>query len=101
MSLTMREIDSFIDTTILRLASESGRTTSDFYVDLRAYQQRITQNLVTQCTDICASRGLSAERSGDGLMIHVDLDRCVFTSTQSANYATALAYTRRMHGNHL
>lgn len=97
----MREIDNFIDTTIVRLSGETGRFTSDFYVDLREYQQRITQNLVAQCIALCESRGLSAQRSGDGLKVHVDLNQCVFNSSQSTDFARALAYTRQFYGNHL
>lgn len=45
MSLTMQQLDFFIDTTINRLSSEAGVTRSSFYVNLRDFQQRITQNL--------------------------------------------------------
>ena len=99
MSITMQQIDNFIDTTINRLASESGTTTSTFYVDLRSFQQRITQNLVNQCMEICASRGLHAERRGDGLVITVNLNSCFLNPSQSSAYNTALAYTRAVHGN--
>lgn len=101
MSLSMRDIDGFIDNAITRLASESGSTRSTYYVDLRSYQQRITQNLVEQCTTICNSRGLKAERSGDGLMVTVDLHSCFFNPVQARAYEMALNYTRTMHGNHL
>lgn len=101
MSLTMQQVDNFIDTTINRLASESGFTSSSFYVDLRSFQQRITQNLVNQCMDICASRGLHAERKGDGLVVTVNLNSCFLNPSQSIAYNTALAYTRAVHGNHL
>lgn len=101
MSLTMQQIDSFIDTTINRLAGESGTTNSSFYVDLRSFQQRITQNLVAQCIALCASRGLHAERNGDGLVITVNLNSCFLNPSQSVAYNTALAYTRNVHANHL
>jgi hypothetical protein len=97
----MREIDDFIDTTIMRLSSEQGTTRSQFYVDLRDYQQRVTQNLVDQCIDTCTSRGLQAHRSGDGLFIVVDLHTCVFNSNQARTYQGALSYTRQIHGNQL
>jgi len=101
MSLTMQQLDSFIDTTINRLSSHAGTTRSSFYVNLRELQQRITQNLVDNCVELCRTRGLRAERSGDGLTIHVDLDTCLLNIQQSAAYNLALAYTRNMHGNHL
>jgi hypothetical protein len=100
MSLTMQQVDSFIDTTINRLSSESGTTQSSFYVDLRSFQQRITQNLVAQCVALCASRGLHAERNGDGLVVTVNLNSCFLSPSQSVAYNTALAYTRNVHGNH-
>jgi hypothetical protein len=99
MAITMQQLDNFIDTTINRLASESGTTTSSFYVDLRAFQQRITQNLVNQCMEICESRGLYAERRGDGLVITVNLNSCFLSPNQSSAYNAALAYTRVVHGN--
>lgn len=99
MSLTMQQLDSFIDTTINRMSGESGSTRSSFYVDLRAFQQRITQNLVDQCIQLCQTRGLSAERNGDGLVVTVDLNSCFLNVQQSALYNAALAYTRQVHGN--
>jgi len=79
----------------------AGITRSSFYVDLRSLQQRITQNLVDSCIQMCSSRGLYAERSGDGLVVTVDLNTCLLNGQQSALYNTALAYTRQVHGNHL
>lgn len=101
MSLTMYQIDGFIDTAINRLSSEAGSTVSHFYVDLRSYQQRITQNLVDQCVSVCLSRGLLAERQGDGLTVTVNLNTCFLNPNQALAYNTALAYTRTVHGNHL
>lgn len=101
MSLNMREVDDFIDATISRLSSEDGTTRSNFYVDLRSYQQRVTQNLIDQCTDTCTSRGLSVRRNGDGLVITVDLHTCFFNPGQAKAYQLALNYTRSAHGNHL
>lgn len=101
MSLTMQQLDFFIDTTINRLSSEAGVTRSSFYVNLRDFQQRITQNLVDNCIQLCSARGLDAERNGDGLMVHVDLNTCFLNAQQSASYNAALAYTRHIHGNHL
>jgi hypothetical protein len=99
MSLTMTQIDSFIDTSISRLSSEAAPTRSSFYVNLRDFQQRITQNLVDQCQELCASRGLYAERQGDGLVVTVDLSSCYLNHAQSMAYNSALAYTRSYHGN--
>lgn len=101
MSLTMQQLDAFIDTTINRLSSEAGTTRSSFYVNLRDLQQRITQNLVDNCIQLCHSRGLHAERNGDGLMVHVDLNTCFLNVHQAAAYNAALIYTRSLHGNHL
>lgn len=101
MSVTMAQLDSMIDSTINRLASEQGTTRSTFHIDLRAIQQRITQKLVDQTTSFCATRGLRAERMGDSLIVTVDLNTCFLSPAQSAAYNTALAYTRTVHGNHL
>ncbi|ATG93104.1 hypothetical protein QRO08_09700 [Paracidovorax citrulli] len=99
MSLTMHQLDDFIDTTINRMSGESGVKTGRFYVELRSLQQRVTQNLVDQCIALCARRGLQAERDGDGLIVHVNLDTCALNPQQSAAYNVALNYTRRIHGN--
>lgn len=102
MTLTMREIDDFIETAINRLSSEAGAMNSNFYVDLRgASRQRITQSYVDQCINLCASRGISAERSGDGLHIHVDLNSCYLNSNQSMLFNAAINYARSIHGNNL
>lgn len=102
MSLSMQQIDNFIETAINRLSSEAGTMSSNFYVDLRdANRQRITQSYVDQCINLCNSRGIRAERSGDGLFIHVDLQSCYLNSSQSELFNTAINYTRSMHGNHL
>lgn len=101
MPLTMREVDSFIETALTRLASETGQTRSSFYVDLRSMQTRITQSLVDQCVDICESRNLSVTRVGDGLNVTVDLNTCYFNAFQAQKHELALQYTRSMHGNHI
>lgn len=101
MSITMREIDNMIDAAINRLAGENGSKVSNFFVDLRDYQKRITQNLITQCIDACHSRGLNAERHGDGLSITVHLDHCSLNPRQAVAFSTALNYTRAIHGNHI
>lgn len=101
MSISMAQIDSFIDTTINRFSSEGGESIGKFYVDLRSLQQRITQNLVDQCIEICESRGLKAERRGDGLIITVNLNTCYLNPSQSLNFNAALNYTRTVHGNNL
>lgn len=101
MSLTMRQIDDFIDAALDRLSGAQGVTVSCFYVDLRSYQQRITPKLVEQCVRICESRGLGAERDGDGLHVTVDLDTCFLNPSQAVIYRTALAFTRSQYGNHL
>lgn len=97
----MGQLDCFIDAAINRLSGDQGSTVSNFYVDLRSFQQRITQNLVDQCVSICQLRGLFAERHGDGLSITVDLQRCSLNPTQAAAYSLACSYTRIVHGNHL
>lgn len=102
MSLSMVQIDNFIETAINRLSSDVGSMSSNFYVDLRdSERQRITQSFVEQCIALCNSRGIKAERNGDGLLIHVDLQSCYLNARQSALFNTALSYTRSMHGNHL
>ncbi len=97
--LVMSQLDTFIDTAIARMSRESGSSRSNFYVDLRSMQQRITKNLVDDCVRLCASRNLAAERVGDGLSVTVDLDTCALNPQQSAAYNLALAYTRHVHGN--
>ena len=101
MSVTMRQIDNFIDAAIDRLSGEEGVSISRFYVDLRDYQQRITPKLVEQCVAVCESRGLSAERQGDGLHIVVNLNSCLMNENQAVAYRTALAFTRIQHGNYV
>jgi len=104
MSMTMQQIDTCIDTTINRLSSESGRMNSNFYLDLRDIypdRQRITDKLVAQAIDLCQSRGVHAERSGDGLTMVVDLHRCYLNPRQAADFNAALDYTRTVHGNQL
>lgn len=97
----MREIDEFIDTGINRLSGPQGQLTSNFYVDLRSYQTRITQNLENHCISLCNSRGITAQRIGDGLSITVDLNSCFLNSAQAQAYNIALSYTRNVHGNML
>lgn len=78
--------------------------TSNFYLDLRDIypdRQRITDKLVAQAIDLCQSRGIQADRSGDGLTIVVDLYRCYLNPRQAADFNTALDYTRTVHGNQL
>lgn len=104
MSITMKQLDTCIDTTINRLSSESGRMQSNFYLDLRDSnpdRQRITDKLVAQSIDLCQSRGIYAERSGDGLMITIDLHRCFLNPRQAEDFNVALDYTRSVHGNQL
>ena len=101
MSLTMQQLDVFIDTAINRLSSEQGTIVSTFYVDLRAFQSRITTKLVDGCIAMCEARGLSAQRVGDGLSVTVNLNSCVLNPGQAASYNLALAYTRQLHGNHI
>lgn len=97
----MQEIDGFIDTTINRLSGESGSMHSTFYIDLRSYQDRITQRLVEDTINICQSRGLNAERSGDGLRVDVNLNSCFMNPKQAEHFNLALDHTRTMHGNHI
>jgi hypothetical protein len=100
----MAQIDRFIDTAIARLSSEDAPMLSHFYVDLRTLtpeRQRITDKFVDQSISLCNSRGIQAERSGDGLTITIHLNSCYLNPTQSANFNIALDYTRSQHGNHL
>ena len=99
MSLTMHQLDTFIDTAINRLSSEQGTMVSSFYIDLRAIQSRITAKLVDQSIAMCSSRGLLASRVGDGLSVMVDLRTCVLNPVQAAAFNMALNYTRQVHGN--
>jgi hypothetical protein len=101
MSISMREVDDFIDTTISRLSSEDGTTRSNFYIDLRSYQKRVTQSLIDECVNTCATRGLATERQGDGLIVTVNLHNCYFNPSQAKAYQIALNYTRNVYGNHL
>ncbi len=99
MSISMSEIDSFIDAAINRLSCGSGTDESMFYVDLHQYQQRITQRLVQECISRCQSRGLRAYHEGSGLSIVVNLKNCVLTPSQAQQYNVALNYTRSVHGS--
>lgn len=104
MSLTMAQIDGFIDTAIARLSGEDAPMLSRFYVDLRTLtpeRQRITEKFVDQSISLCNSRGIKAERNGDGLTITINLNSCYLNPQQSANFNTALNYTRVQHGNHI
>lgn len=101
MSLTMPQIDGFIDVAINRLSGEEAPLVSSFYVDLRTLQTRITQHLVQECISICERRGLLAEREGDGLTVTVNLNSCRFNPQQSIAYNAALNFTRSIHGNHI
>lgn len=99
MSVTMKEIDGFIDTTINRLSTDQGTMHSVFYIDLRSYQTRITQQLVDKSIKACSSRGLRAERNGDGLTVNVSLNSCLMTPAQTITFNEALNHTRTVHGN--
>lgn len=104
MSITMQQLDTCIETTINRLSSEGGSMTSNFYLDLLASnpnRQRITDKLVEQAIDLCRSRGIYAERKGDGLVLKVDLRSCYLNPSQANMFNVALDYTRSEHGNHL
>lgn len=101
MAVTNHQIDSFIDATINRLSSEQGTMVSDYYIDLRTLQSRITTKLVDESIAKCNARGLQASRIGDGLTIRVDLRTCVLNPAQAAGFNLALNYTRQVHGNHL
>lgn len=101
MTISMKQLDDFIDATINRLSSEHGTMIGTFYIDLRAIQTRITSKLVDQSISMCESRGLHAKRVGDGLSVTVDLQTCIMNSTQAAAFNLALNYTRQVHGNYL
>jgi len=91
----MLTIDNFIETAIARLSSDASTMSSNFYVDLRdSDRQRITQAFVDQCIALCRSRGVSAERSGDGLLVHVDLQTCYMNASQSYQFNVSLNYAR-------
>ena len=102
----MRIIDDFIDTSIIRLSSESGEMFSHFFLDLRDIfpdRQRITQNLMDLTCDTITSRGLIINDKIDNtsLRVTVDLNRCHFNSRQAVKFSEALKYVRQMHGLHL
>jgi len=102
MSISMQQIDSCIEITINRLSSNAGTMDSNFYLDLRAPgRQRITEKLVEQSIKLCRSRGISAEREGDGLVVMVDLRTCYLNPSQAEMFNVAIGYTRSVYGNHL
>lgn len=93
MSIPMSHIDDLINAAIDRLSC-SGNLFHQFYIDLRIYQQRITQQLVDGSINSCNTRGLSVERIGDGLSVTVDLNTCVMTPTQAKKFSLALEHSR-------
>lgn len=101
MSLSMQQLDTFIDTAINRLSSEQAPIVSTFYIDLRTFQSRITNKLVESCIAMCNARGLFAEKVGDGLTVTVNLNSCLFNPRQADAFNIALGYTRQIYGNHL
>jgi len=101
MSITMSQLDSFIDAAISSMSGERGTFVKSFFIDLRSLQQRITTQLVDSSIAICASRGLRAERNGDGLVVTVNLHTAFLNPSQTIAFNTALAYTREVHGNNL
>jgi len=101
MSLTMADIDDMIDSTIFRLAGETGSSVSTFYVDLRNYQRRITDKLVSECISLCNSRGIYAERIGDGLSITINVDTCYLNPSQARAFTSAVTFTQSAYGNRL
>ena len=101
MSLTMADIDAMIDSAIFRLAGETGSAVSTFYVDLRNYQRRITDKLVLECISLCNSRGIHAERIGDGLSITINVDTCYLNPSQARDFTSAVTFTQSAYGNRL
>ncbi len=98
----MQQIDSCIETTINRLSSEAGTMVSNFYLDLRSPgRQRITEKLVEQSINLCRSRGIYAEREGNGLLVRVESENVLSESGQAEMFNIAIGYTRSVHGNHL
>ncbi len=98
----MQQIDSCIETTINRLSSEAGTMVSNFYLDLRSPgRQRITEKLVEQSIKSCRSRGIYAEREGNGLLVRVRSENVLSESGQAEMFNIAIGYTRSVHGNHL
>ncbi len=101
MSISMQQIDSCIETTINRLSSEAGTMVSNFYLDLRSPgRQRITE-AGRAINRFCRSRGIYAEREGNGLLVRVDLRTCYLNPGQAEMFNIAIGYTRSVHGNHL
>lgn len=99
MSISNQQLDVFIETTINRLSGPSATQVGTYCVDLRTFQQRITEKLVQSCMQACEARHINAERSGDNLILTVNLDRCVMNQRQAAQYNLALEHTRVVHGN--
>ncbi|TNH79289.1 hypothetical protein [Aeromonas sobria] len=93
MSIPMSHIDGLINAAIDKLSCDGGFV-HQFYIDLRTYQQRITQQLIERCIDACQARGLYVEQIGDGLSVTVDLKTCVMNQIQAQNFSLALGYSR-------
>lgn len=101
MSVSSKQLDVFIETSINRLSGERAPMHGRYCVDLRSFQQRITQKLVDDCIATCDARGLDAERRGDELIITVDLGKCVMNQHQAMLFNLALDHTRTVHGNEI
>ncbi len=93
MSIPMSHIDDLINAAIDRLSCDGGLV-HQFYIDLRTYQQRITQQQVDRSINACQSRGLYVERIGDGLSVTVDLNSCMMNQMQAQKFSVALGYSR-------
>ena len=63
MSIPMSHIDDLINAAIDRLSCDGGLV-HQFYIDLRTYQQRITQQQVDRSINACQSRGLYVSGGG-------------------------------------
>lgn len=96
-----RDLDSFIDTTLLRFSSENGNEFGNYVIYLRDYQSRITDRLVDECLSACQRRGLYAERVNDAVYVTVNLNTCTLNTRQVREYQTAVEYIRVMHGRDL
>lgn len=97
--ISMTEIDTMIDSAIGRLSTSNGSSVSYYYIDLKKYQTRITNKLVSQCIFILGTRGIYSERQGDGLSVTIDLNKCSFNPSQSNYFNAALSHAMIHHEN--
>lgn len=94
MTDIMKDIDTCINTSINRLSKDESLTNHVYYIDLHKYQKRITKKLINSCIETCNDRGLTAERTKDGLNVYIDLNTCTLRTDQADAYNTSLLYAR-------